>query len=85
MKAYEPGIVECQFRDADDQLHSIIGKMPYFTASDLWWDSEYPQPGEVRCQVLGPSANGAVRIMLAEETTDERSKLRGTRKTDLNP
>jgi hypothetical protein len=84
VEAYQPGIVECQFLDADGQLHSIIGKMPYFTAAHLWWDSEYPQPGEVMCQVLGPSANEAVRITLAEETTDERTEF-VVPETDLNP
>jgi hypothetical protein len=43
VEAYQPGIVECQFRDADGQTHSIVGKMPCFTAADLWFDSEYPQ------------------------------------------
>jgi hypothetical protein len=27
---YQPGIVECQFRDADGQMHSAIGKLPCF-------------------------------------------------------
>lgn len=72
---YQPGIVECQFCNADGQRHSIIGKQPYFTAADLWWDSEYPQPGEVLCRVLGPPVNGAVRITLEEETTDGKSEF----------
>ena len=58
-------------------------KMPYFTAAHLCWDSEYPQPGEVMCEVLDPSANGLVRIMLAEETTDKRSEF-VVPETDLN-
>ena len=75
VEAYQPGIVECEFRDADGQVHSIVGKLPCFTAADLWWDSEYPHPGQVDCQVLGPPANGAVRITLAEETTEGRSEV----------
>jgi hypothetical protein len=74
-EAYQPGIVECQFRDADGQMHSIVGKLPYFTAADLWWDSDYPQPGQVDCRVLGPPVNGAVKIMLGEETTDGRWEI----------
>ena len=84
VEAYQPGIVECQFRDSDGQLHSIIGKMPCFTAAGLWWDSEYPQPGEAMCQVLDPPANGAVTIRLAEETTDQRSEF-VVPEADLNP
>ena len=75
VEAYQPGIVECQFCDSEGQTHSIVGKLPYFTAANLWFDSEYPQPGEVDCRVLGPAANGAVRIVLGEETTEGRSEV----------
>jgi hypothetical protein len=72
---YQPGIVECQFHDVDGEMHSIVGKLPYFTSADLWSDSEYPQPGEVECRMLGSPAQGAVRIMLSEETTNGRSEV----------
>ncbi len=72
---YQPGIVECQFRDADGEMHSIIGKVPCFTGADLWSDSDYPQSGEVECRVLGLPVPGAVRIVLAKETTDGRSEV----------
>jgi hypothetical protein len=75
VEAYQPGIVECQFRDADGQLHSIIGKLPYFSSADLWFDSQYPQPGEAECRILGSPVQGAVRIMLAEETTNGGSEV----------
>jgi len=84
VEAYQPGIIECQFRDADGQVHSIIGKLPCFTGRNLWFDSEYPQPGEVECRVLGSPAHGAVRIRLAEETTDGRSEV-VVPETDLIP
>lgn len=84
VEAYQPGIVECQFHDADGKIHSIIGKMPYFTDADLWFDSEYPQPGEVECRVLGSSMQGIARIALAEETTDGKSEVVVT-ETDLIP
>lgn len=29
VEAYQPGIVECQFHDADGRVHSIIGKIDY--------------------------------------------------------
>ena len=84
VEAYQPGIVECQFHDADGRVHSIIGKMPYFTDAELWFDSEYPQPGEVECRVLSSSMPGMVRIALAEETTDGRSEV-VVPETDLTP
>ena len=65
--AHQPGVVECQFRAADGQMHSIIDKLPIFTDAVLSSDSQYPQPGAVRCQVLGQvSADGAVRITFVE-------------------
>ena len=75
VEAYQPGIGECQFRDAEGQTHSIVGKVPCFTAANLWFDSEYPQPGEVDCLVLGQPVNGALRITLGEETTEGRSEV----------
>jgi hypothetical protein len=81
---YQPGIVECQFRDADGKMHSIVGKVPYFTGEDLWSDSEYPQPGTVECQVLASPVHQAVKITLAEETTDGRSEV-VVQETDLIP
>lgn len=84
VEEYQPGIVECQFRDADGQKYSIVGKLPYFTAADLWWDSEYPQPGQVECRVEGPPVNGMVRVTLEEETTDGRSEVM-VLETDLIP
>ncbi|HKO14310.1 MAG TPA: hypothetical protein VJV22_20235 [Acidobacteriaceae bacterium] len=76
---HQPGFVECQFRDADGQMHSIIDKLPCFTSADLWSDSEYPQPGEVECRVLGVPADGTVKITLAQpeavEATDGRSEF----------
>jgi hypothetical protein len=81
---YQPGIVECQFRDADGQMHSIIGKQVCFSSVDLWWDSIYPQPGAVECRVLGSPSHRTVRITLAEETTDGTSEV-VVPETDLIP
>jgi len=75
VEAYQPGIVECQFSDAEGKLHSIICKMPCVTDADLWWDSEYPQPGDMECVVRGLPVQGAVRVTLSEETTDGRSEF----------
>lgn len=56
----QPGIVESQFRDAQDELHSIIDKVPLFTTAHLWSDSHYPQPGFIKCRVVEkiPCAGG---------------------------
>jgi len=39
---YQPGIVECEFADAEGRIHKIIEKIPIVTAADLWSDSAYP-------------------------------------------
>jgi hypothetical protein len=33
-------------------VHKIIGKIPVFSAKDLWSDSTHPQHGIARCEVL---------------------------------
>ena len=70
VEAFQPGIVNYQFRNADGQVHSIIGELPCFTAANLWFDSEYPQAGEVNCRVLRPPVSGTLRNTLGEEKTD---------------
>ena len=49
---HQPGFVECVFTDARGTTHTLIDKIPTFTAEDLWIDSEYPQPGLAPCEVL---------------------------------
>jgi hypothetical protein len=74
----QPGIVECQFRDARGQIHSIIDKVAYFTEANLWSDTDYPQPGFVECRVLerGPASGGnLVRITIAEPWSIETTGL----------
>jgi len=51
--AHQPGIVECEFADAEGERHKLIDKVPMFTNEDLWTDSIYPRPGVVGCRILG--------------------------------
>lgn len=64
-----PGIVETRFRDAHGSIHSIIDKVPIFTTAALWSDSEYPQPGIARCEVierlLSPHGDQLARVSIA--------------------
>jgi hypothetical protein len=48
----QPGIVECEFIDGFQQMHTLIDKVPIFSKHVLWSDSSYPQPGVARCQIL---------------------------------
>jgi hypothetical protein len=49
---YQPGIVACEFLDANGQSHTLVDKVPIFCTEDLHADSEYPQPAAVRCFIL---------------------------------
>lgn len=77
----QPGIVEPQFRDANGEVHSIIDKVPLFTSADLWSDSDYPQPGFIKCRVLEqiPSETGNLARVTVEpyhvELTNESSEF----------
>lgn len=70
VEAYQPGIVRCEFTDAEDAMHSIVDKEVYFTSEFLDEASEYPQPGIARCEVLARwrDANGRelVRIHIGQ-------------------
>jgi hypothetical protein len=54
-----PGFVECLFTDADGKDHVLIDKALMFTEKDLWIDSQYPESGHLRCQILSRSKNVA--------------------------
>ena len=48
----QPGVVECEFTDANRRKHRVIDKVPVFSELDLWSDSKYPQPGVMSCKIL---------------------------------
>ena len=71
---YQPGIVQCEFTDAEGRRQVIIGKLPVFTSADLGFNSCYPQPGSVQCEVLsrqrGDKGEELLRITIGEESVD---------------
>ncbi len=73
---YQPGIVACEFIDAEGRHHSFIGKVPIFSTDRLDAGSIYPRPGALRCTVLSrwKNADGQelVRVSIAEPD-DEQS------------
>ncbi|SRR5216683_3635223 len=48
----QPGIVACEFVDADGHRHTLIDKVPICSGERLDANSAYPQPGAVRCEAL---------------------------------
>ena len=49
----QPGIVACEFIDANGHRHTLIDKVPMCSGERLDANSTYPQPGAVRCEALG--------------------------------
>jgi hypothetical protein len=79
----QPGVVECEFTDANDRVHRLIDKVPIFSEHALWIDSQYPQPGDARCQILeefrDQSGRELVHVTIARpdslETTDGETEF----------
>lgn len=73
----QPGFVECEFRDADGTLHTLVDKVPIFAQEDLRKDSVYPQPGFARCEALGRSMGTRgelIRVTIARPDGLESSR-----------
>ena len=70
-----PGWVECQFADAAGRVHTMVEKYPIVTAQMLDADSQYPQSGEVRCEVLDRSEDARGRKIV-------RIRLNGIESTE---
>jgi hypothetical protein len=49
--SHQPGMVECEFSDADGRRHNITDKAPIFTTASLDVYGSYPQMGLLRCEV----------------------------------
>jgi|SRR5579863_2128636 len=47
-----PGVVACEFMDAEGRIHTFVDKVPVFTAENLDAASFYPHPGSAACGVL---------------------------------
>jgi hypothetical protein len=85
---HQPPIVACELVDAGGRRHTFIDKVRMFSEQALDGQSEYPQPGLLRCSVLSTwSEKGGqevVRVSTAEpdqiestEGTSEFTVLRG--------
>jgi hypothetical protein len=75
-----PGFVECTFIDANQRVHTLVDKVPTFSALTLWSDSQYPQPGAACCRILesahDESGRGLLRITIdGVETVDGETEF----------
>ena len=71
---YFPGIVVCEFIDADDRRHTFIDKIPIFTDNFLLdANSKYPQQGSIRCTVLSRGSDARGRQLVSISTAQPDS------------
>ena len=75
----QPGVVACEFVDADNRTHTIVDKLAIFTAVDLDDLGPYPTNGVVRCEVLGtwknPEGRELVRITTRRDGVESTEGL----------
>ena len=66
----QPGIVECEFVDVNNQTHVIVDKVYVFVDRLLSEQDSYPMPATVPCQVVStwtdPTGKELVRIKTLE-------------------
>lgn len=52
VEEHQPSIVACELVDAEGHTHTFIDKDAMFTTEWLFADSQYPQTGGIRCEIL---------------------------------
>jgi len=71
---HQPPIVEAEFFDSEGRRQAFVDKVVIFTSDGLDANSEYPQPGLIRCEVLERwrSSDGRelVRVTTEVESTE---------------
>lgn len=67
---YHPGIVACEFIDADSRRHTLIDKAPIFSSEPLDAQTSYPQPGAVRCAMSSQWIDASGREVVRVNTVD---------------
>ena len=67
---HQPGWIECEFVDAKGRCHAFLDKVSCFTSADLWSDSDCPQPGLIRCEVLSQSLDALGRTVVNISTAN---------------
>jgi hypothetical protein len=73
--------VASEFVDAEGRVHTLIDKFPIFTAETLVADSHYPQPGDIRCEILSRTQDSRgrdlvhIRILPGVESTEGLSEF----------
>jgi hypothetical protein len=69
---YPPGLVGCEFVDADGQVRRFIEKFYYVSGESLDETSRYPQPGILECEVIARAIDSLGREIVEIETACHR-------------
>jgi hypothetical protein len=83
VEEHQPAMVACELLDAEGHTHTLIDKDAMFTNEWLNAESDYPQAGRIRCEILDrwqdKQGRELIRITTAKpdwiESTDSKSEL----------
>ena len=67
---HQPPIVACELVDAAGCRHTFVDKVWMFSEQTLDAQSEYPQPGVIRCAVLEAWQESEGRELVSINTAD---------------
>lgn len=67
--AHQPGWVACEFVDAENRSHTVVDKVPIFTADDIDQNTKFPLPGIMQCELISQlrDANGRDLVRISTE------------------
>jgi hypothetical protein len=75
----QPGVIACEFADAENRTHRVVDKVPIFSAAHLDGRSSYPLQGVVRCEVMASwkdaSGRQLVRITTGVDCVESTTGL----------
>jgi hypothetical protein len=63
-----PGIVECEFQDAHGRRWRFVEKTAYVSVDILDWQTVYPRPGAIACEIVGRSQDATGREIIVIDT-----------------
>jgi hypothetical protein len=67
---HQPPIVACEFVDSAGRQHTVIDKVWMFSEETLNAQSDYPQPGAIRCAIVAEWRDSEGRDLLRISTAD---------------
>jgi len=79
VQEHQPPIVASDFEDVEGCRHTFVDKVLIFSSEWLAPDSEYPQPGGVRCEILARwrDTRGRELVRITTEKPDHVESTNG--------